>query len=123
MILYVDDDPDDTEVFQDAVSAVAPKRKCIISRNGKDALTILRAGILPSYIFLDINMPLLNGHQTLREIRKMKECNDIKVIMYSTSDSQLDKERAKSNGANDYIVKPGTFKELCTVLNKLLNEV
>ena len=71
-ILYIDDDIEDIEIFQDALLDVDPSIQLLTARNGRDALALLgTADLLPNYIVLDINMPGMDGRSCLQEIRRL----------------------------------------------------
>jgi CheY-like chemotaxis protein len=76
--------------------------------------------MLPDLIFLDMNMPKLNGKQVLREIKKTRSLASIPVIMYSTSFAPRDIEEIKELGAVFYLLKPSRFDDLCASLTKIL---
>src|SRR5687768_12985763 len=104
IILYAEDDPEDVDVFREAVKSIDPNIGCIFAKDGKEALDILEnAIILPDYIFLDINMPLVDGRTCLSAIKSNKELRSIPVIMYTTSNRQNDITEFKRLGAADYI--------------------
>lgn len=85
-VLYVDDDEDDREIFTELVKEINPQINVITARDGGEAIDILtHRSASPQAIFLDINMPLKNGFETLVEIRKIQELRDTKIIMYSTN--------------------------------------
>src|SRR5688572_16027483 len=84
-ILYADDDADDREFFASIMAAIDPEISLVQAADGIETLRILSSGVIPDLIFLDINMPKLNGVDTLIEIRKDSRLNGTKVIMYSTS--------------------------------------
>ncbi|MEX2232884.1 MAG: response regulator [Cyclobacteriaceae bacterium] len=84
-ILNVDDDEEDIEIFCDAVREIGPSIICLVAKSADEALQILNSDIeLPEYIFLDINMPRVDGNACLREIKNDRRLNKIPVIMYST---------------------------------------
>ena len=76
---------------------------------------------LPCIVVLDLNMPRLNGTETLRLIRANDHLKDISVIIYSTSINPLEKEKCMRLGANDYITKPLSYKESTFTARKLLD--
>jgi CheY-like chemotaxis protein len=84
-ILYADDDLDDREIFAEILEEINPEIKLVEAADGLQTISILAQGNLPDMIFLDINMPLLNGDQTLIEIRKDERLKNTRVVMYSTS--------------------------------------
>ena len=120
VILYVDDDPEDIEIFDEAVKECNPSINCVVAQNGKKAMDILHSDVLPDYIFLDINMPVINGKSLLLEIRREKKFKDIPVIMYSTSISKTDMEEYKKMGANHFLIKHNRFQDLCDAVNEII---
>ena len=66
----------------------------------------------PQLIFLDLNMPVMNGFECLKKIRTNPKLKDLVVAIYSTSSSERDIEETFVNGANIYINKPNKFEEL-----------
>ena len=120
VLLCVDDDPDDIEVVCDAVKQVDATANCIAAYNGQQALDILESGLLPDYIFLDINMPVLAGMETLRAIRENRRYRSIPVIMYSTTSDPSEIKSFKKEGATDFLVKPNHFRDLCYALDSIM---
>ncbi|MBV9986927.1 MAG: response regulator [Chitinophagaceae bacterium] len=122
LILLVDDDLDDQGLFLDALQEIDADARLIAAINGIDAIDKLkRMEKLPDLIFLDLNMPLMNGMQFLQELKRSAIWKDIPVIMYSTSSYKKDIDTALKAGAMDYIVKPFSFGELCESLRDAVN--
>jgi CheY-like chemotaxis protein len=121
IVLYVDDDPEDIEIFVEAVKECDASIQCLIAQNGKKAMDILHSDLLPNFIFLDINMPVINGKVILKEIRKDKKFNDIPVIMYSTTMNQNEIEEYKKMGANHFLIKHNHFQDLCDAVSAVLS--
>lgn len=120
IILVVDDDVEDLEFFGQAVQELDPEINCVEAYNGLEALKVLkRNSFLPDYIFLDINMPLMNGRKCLEEIRSNEVFRDIPVIIYSTTSDQSQIEEFRQLGAG-FLTKPNSFGELLTALKKIL---
>lgn len=119
-ILNVDDDEEDIEIFCDAVREIDPSIICLIAHSAEEAMQILTSDVaLPSYIFLDINMPKIDGNACLREIKKDKRLSKIPVIMYSTHTPRKDIETYKSLNAG-FLIKQNSFNELVAELRKVL---
>lgn len=118
-ILYVDDDSEDREIFMEILEEIDPKIKVVEASNGVETINLLASGELPDMIFLDINMPLLNGDQTLVEIRKDHRLKDTKVVMYSTTLNQNSIPTYINLNAQ-YISKPYTIKDGVRVLKKVI---
>lgn len=115
----VDDDSDDQELFIEAVSEVDKDIHCVSASDCEEALALLRDGKmdLPDMIFLDLNMPRLNGKQCLAELKKEIALRDIPVIIYSTSSEKRDMEETQRLGAAYFLTKPNKFEELCQALS------
>src|SRR5688500_19438602 len=120
-VLIVDDDEDDRDLFCIAVHELEPKVNCILARNGEEALQGLRLEKFPKpdLIFLDLNMPRLNGIQFLNELKKDHHLHGIPVVIYSASQRQQDLEEAKGLGAVHSFAKPSSFKELCRIISEV----
>jgi two-component system response regulator len=114
-ILVVDDDEEDRFIIQDGFSEVGAEDIVHFEDNGEKALQYLEDSYsqkdLPCLIILDLNMPRLNGTQTLRAIKSDERFNNIHVLIYSTSLNKIEKEQCMLLGAEEYIIKPLTFAE------------
>jgi len=121
--LLIDDDVDDQEIFELALKSVNPSITFVTAADGVEAPKKLAGpGTLqPDYIFLDLNMPRMNGKECLREIRKISRLKDTPVIIYSTSGEQRDKQETKALGADFYLEKQSSIHTLKTKLSDLLN--
>jgi CheY-like chemotaxis protein len=86
--------------------------------NGNEALDRLRAAgaQLPDVIFLDLNMPRMDGRQCLSELKNDPELKHIPVIIYTTSGHPKDIEQTLQNGAACFITKPTDTRELYNLL-------
>src|SRR5687767_15163990 len=110
IVLYAEDDPEDVDVFCEAVKTIDATIACIVARDGAEALEILENSIiLPDFIFLDVNMPLLGGRECLMRIRGNKELRHLPVVIYTTSNRKNDIADFKQLGATHYVIKPNTF--------------
>jgi len=104
--MIVDDDKDDRFFFRSAIRKNNPSYECIEAEDGADALEQLRkAKQLPDFIFLDLNMPKMDGRECLKELKKDKNLNKIPVIIYSTSGYQVDIKVTKELGADYFLTK------------------
>ncbi|HSZ72866.1 MAG TPA: response regulator [Cytophagaceae bacterium] len=116
--LIAEDDVDDQEIFSIAVSELDKSYDCTYTLNGIEALEQLNGSAeLPDYIFLDLNMPRMNGIQCLEEIKKQERLSHIPVVIYSTSSGQNFIDEALLHGAASFITKPPRISELVTMLN------
>ena len=121
-ILNVDDDVEDIEIFCEAVREIDPSIVCMVAKSAAEALDILNSDIeLPQYIFLDINMPKVDGNACLKEIKRDPRLNKIPVIMYSTYSRTSDLETYKSLDAG-FLAKKNSYYELVNELKKVLGK-
>jgi CheY-like chemotaxis protein len=114
-VLLIDDDTDDREMFCEAIESIAPDFICCTAPNGKKALIELKNtnSALPDLIFLDVNMPIMNGWQRLSALKEQESFKAIPVIMYSTSSNPEDFQNAyKGPGPIIFFSKPSDFKAL-----------
>jgi CheY-like chemotaxis protein len=120
-ILYVDDDSDDVDIFCDALRMIDQSITCMTARDGQEALKLLdRTAIKPDYIFLDINMPVMNGRQCLTELKKQQKLKHIPVVMYSTTTNALEKTQCFKLGAYKFLIKQDSYAKLCRELAEIL---
>jgi len=120
-VLLVDDDSTDRELFIDAINLVGKKYSVSEAANGSEAMAYLQTtGKLPDLIILDLNMPVKDGRETLKEIKGHETLKRIPVCIMSTSSAHFDILNAYEAGANLFLVKPFDFKELIDMLSSLL---
>ena len=114
LILFIDDDADDYDVFREALKIIDDRAKCLHAVSGEDALDLLKniLLVLPDLIFLDVNMPTMGGKECLRKIKEVERLKDIPVIMYSTTANPREIDIFYAMGAVKFIIKPVTFGEL-----------
>ncbi len=122
LITLADDDEDDRLFFTDAFQELKINTIVNTVNNGKELLKYLNhpKTVLPNIIFLDLNMPILNGIDCLKQIKSNDRFNDIAVAIYSTSSSDQDVEDTFVLGANIYIKKPSNFDDLKKILSNVV---
>lgn len=118
--LLADDDPDDASLFCEALHRVK-SAECHTVENGLELFKLLsgKQSNFPDIIFLDINMPLMDGWECLKKLKESSNYNNIPIIMYSTSSARQDIERAYNLGAQLFMTKPEEFGELSEILEIL----
>ena len=118
--MIVDDDPDDIDIFIDAAREVEPTVVCLTAQNGLDALDVISTtNTKPDFIFVDLNMPKMNGKQLIKALRNKPDFLDIKIIVYSTSKIDEDEKEVKLLGADEFITKPTSLDELCNNIARI----
>jgi CheY-like chemotaxis protein len=121
--LLVDDDPDDQEVFLTALSDVSSSVLCLVAPDGDRALELLHnKDTIPHYVFLDLNMPRMDGFEFLTAMKKSSVLKNIPVIVYSTTSHKGQIERVKKLGATEFYTKTYKYNELCNLLKKYFGE-
>lgn len=121
-ILIVDDDLDDQELLQEAIRDVDESARCLCAGNGEEALHLLQNGTSyrPDLIFLDLNMPRMNGKTFLAKIKKLDGLKRIPVVIYTTSKVEEDVTETRALGAEQFITKPDSFEGIVQAVAPLL---
>jgi PleD family two-component response regulator len=121
-ILIVDDDPEDTMIFCEAVKAVDPDITCLVKHKCKDIVHTLQNLTVPlQYIFIDAYMNPIDGKECLKEIKKVVDRDKTVIIVYSgyLSDRQI--SEFKNLGAHDTMIKASNMESLKSHLAKTFN--
>jgi DNA-binding NtrC family response regulator len=119
-ILLIDDDTDELEVFAEALRSVDKNIQCSQARDLNEALEFLSYSS-PAYIFIDYNMPRVNGLEVVSEIKKIEKLEKSKIILYSNYISEEMNEKAISLGAYKCVKKPSMINVLIKNLKDILN--
>ena len=120
-ILLIDDDDDDAELFCEAILVVGENVDCLTETNPIKALENLKNGeYLPDLIFLDYNMPVLNGNEFLKKMKEVQQLRKIPVILYSSYSESAAEHLCITQDADRYITKPNNFEQLTAVLKDIL---
>lgn len=117
----VDDDEDDQLLFKEALKQVNGQVKCDAVLNGAEALEKLKSQPVPDMIFLDLNMPVMNGFECLRAIKKEQFYQNIPIIIFTTANDTATIEKSRKLGASAFFHKPIDFNLLLNKLQRLLN--
>jgi CheY-like chemotaxis protein len=132
LVLYVDDDPEDCELFCEVISFVQTFRlipegmtlKCMIARDGLDALDILTTrSVAPDVIFSDINMPMMDGREFVKQLKGHKLLSDVPVYMFSTSFNDEDILNFHRLGVAGCLKKPNGFNEFARMISTVLEQL
>lgn len=120
-ILLIDDDIDDAEIFSEAINSLNKNIEVEVSHNSLTALNNLKsATILPDYIFLDMQMPYLNGNEFLEEISATQDLRNITVVIYSTYSQAALYDLVKSTRKVILLTKPNSMSDLIENLETIL---
>jgi len=126
-ILLVDDSENDVTLIKAALADAHLGNNIIVAEDGDEAIDFLYkkgkfadyTGDLPVFILLDINMPLMNGIEVLKIIRKEPAFKMIPVIMLTSSRDTHDLEDCYANGANSFVVKPVNMNDFMKVVKEM----
>lgn len=122
-ILYVEDDVDDRDLFIEAIKKISPREdvNCIMAEDGEEALArLIDFPSNPNLIFLDINMPKMDGKELVALIKEHSKLKDIPIVIYSTTISSIDMQFFNRYGVFQFFNKPADFNDLCDSLKLVL---
>jgi CheY-like chemotaxis protein len=105
-VFIVDDDEDDRFLVQQIFEQQSPESELRSLGNGAELLQTLAESIL-----LDLNMPVMSGLETLERVRQNPAYESVPIVILTTSDQAIDKQRATRLRANGFITKPPTIKQ------------
>ncbi|MCB0194770.1 MAG: response regulator [Anaerolineae bacterium] len=92
-----------------------------IARNGEDALTVVNE-FKPDLVLLDVMMPKVNGFDVCQKIRDNAELEDTKIIMLTAKGRDVEVAKGMALGANSYVIKPFSTKQLVLEVQRVLEE-
>ncbi|MGM1057302.1 MAG: response regulator [Bacteroidota bacterium] len=124
-ILLVEDNEGDIALTLDAFEESKVKMDISIARNGQEALDFLfkkgsyKDSKKPDIILLDINIPIFNGHEVLKQIKEDPNLKKIPVIMLTTSSNPKDINLAYNLHCNSYVKKPLDMEEFLEAILKI----
>ena len=121
-IILIDDDEDDRDIFFQALMEINPSVQFAGFKDGLEAFKLLNdsATLLPDLIFLDLNMPCMNGFECLKKIRENRLLNNTPVIIYSTA-ARLEGPLDPIYQPVKFLSKPATFNEIVHALKNIIS--
>jgi CheY-like chemotaxis protein len=119
-VLIADDDEDDQEVLSDALLEISDNIQITRVDNGKTLMEKLAEEKLFDLVFLDLNMPAMNGFECLEKIKANPKLRKLPILIYSTSANPDQIDRTFLQGALYYIQKPSNFNEIKQIMKKLM---
>jgi CheY-like chemotaxis protein len=122
-ILLIDDDLDDVLFFEMAISRCAPNIDVVHAHDGAQALEMLKRGndFVPDLIVTDLKMSGINGFEFLALLKADLNLNRLPVIVFSSSDEGVDRQRVMRFAANGYHVKPVGHHQLVEEVTRIYN--
>jgi CheY-like chemotaxis protein len=119
-VFLIEDDEEDQQFFKDALLHLDHLSLFAIAKNGREALEILEhSSVLPDIIFMDINMPLMNGIDCLIELRRRNRVKNVPVVMLSSDISR--KADVCKLGARGFIKKDFENHRLSRQIQEMVN--
>lgn len=121
-VVIIDDDQDDLEIMGESLRQIDPTILCISFVFPEEAVRLLKKDliVLPDYIFCDINMPKLTGFDCLKQLREIKELDEVPIVMYSTSMLDNSSDWLLQNGATFTMQKPNKIEDYLTVMECII---
>lgn len=121
-IFLVDDDADDRMLFEETLYEVSAKHQLQQFKHGRELVDYLDDGTreIPRIIFLDLNMPMMDGKETLAYLRQSPRFKSVSIAIFSSSDSDLDIEETFVLGANIFIRKPTEYHRLKIIIKAVV---
>jgi chemotaxis family two-component system response regulator Rcp1 len=126
-ILLVEDNEGDVEMFRRALKGVTPPCNLSLAKDGSEALDFLfkrddfRNAARPHLLFLDLNMPGMDGKEALKAIKSSEHLRAIPVAVFTSSNAPADIKESYSHHANCYIVKPFDSGEYKSAIKEVVN--
>lgn len=119
-VMLGEDDDDDYYVFSLAIAEIPFKVLLTRAENGEKLLKLLDEKT-PDILLLDLMMPCKDGHECLKEIRLNKKYDKLPIIIYSSLSDLKNIEVCYRNGANLYAIKPTSYEDLKSILERVLS--
>lgn len=122
-IYLVDDDQDDRFFIREAIQESGADAKIIEVENGFELLSLVKGITDPasSVIIIDMNMPKLNGLETVSAIRTEERLAEMPIVMLSTSSNPTLIQTAYASGVSSFVTKPSTYDEFARLASDIRN--
>jgi two-component system response regulator len=125
-VLMADDDPDDCSLAVEAFKLASLHNPLLCMGDGEALIIYLRRCMIsgdfncfPALILLDLNMPRMDGRETLQTLKSDPSLQPIPVVVWTTSRADDDRNRARVAGCDGYFIKPSSFSEMVRIVRSL----
>lgn len=128
-LVLIEDSQNDIELFLNVVEWIDMGDQVRVFPDGREALEYLlgtgryisQAPEFPVVIFLDLKMPLLDGIEILKTLRNNPRTKTHPIVVFSSSNQDIDVMKSYELGANSYVVKPVQFEKFAETIRELIN--
>lgn len=124
LVLYADDDPDDIELVREAFSIYSRSIELLTFRDGIEMLSYIESinpfQAAPCLFIIDINMPRLNGKETLRRLRSFEEFSEVPAVLFTTSTLPWDESFARNFNAG-FVTKPLHTNQVHQIIDQIID--
>jgi CheY-like chemotaxis protein len=120
-IAYVDDDEDDRFLFAEAFNRLKLIHRLTVFEHSPEFQQKLKEGTEFHLVFMDINMPVVDGLKCLKELKALNQTAHIPVVMLSSSRSERDIKESFEWGAHYYLIKPVAHLHLVDSISKIIS--
>lgn len=122
-IFYTDDDPDDQQLFKEVLAEIGGHHHIFTQNHGEELMNMLKnPPPSPHIVFLDLNMPVKNGYEVLKEIRNSDSLQTTPVVVFTTSDDKDSIAMTKNLGADMFVSKPASYSQYKKTLGDLISK-
>lgn len=125
LILIAEDDPDDALMLKDAFSEINQNAVTFLN-NGKLLIEHIQKLLLhnemPNLVVIDLNMPVLDGRDVIKELRKSDQTKNIPLVVLSTTKNKEDIDLVLELGANQFFTKPASFEDLVNITTNMASK-
>jgi CheY-like chemotaxis protein len=119
-IFYVDDDPDDQEFFITGLTASRPNAKCFVAKDSKSALELITTIPLPSFIFIDLHLPKINGIELMKTLKGVSTFSAIPTFILSSTLFEPYAITIKEIGGSGFLKKPTSLQDFKLMFDSVL---
>lgn len=124
LVLYADDDPEDIELVSEAFQSYSQNVELLTFPDGIELLKFIETidpfHASPCLFILDINMPRLNGKETLRRLRRINNFAEVPAVLFSTSSLPADANFAKNFNAG-FVTKPLHTNQVHMIIDEIVD--
>ena len=124
LVLYADDDHDDRQLLREAFQLYAPNVELVVFNDGVELLgfveTIDPLQAAPCLFIIDINMPRLDGKETLKRLREMDIVSEVPAVLFSTSSLPADQLFARGLQAG-FVTKPLHTNQVHMIIDEIID--